>query len=212
MKLTKQGHACVRLRKNDQVIVIDPGVYTPEAGALEGAAAVLVTHEHPDHVDADRLREAQAADPALRIFANPAVAERLPGLTIQPVAHGDRFEVAGFDVRVYGERHALVHRDIPVVANTGFLVDGEVFHPGDALTVPGPPVPTLLVPCDAPWLKMAEMIDYLREVGPRRAYAIHDAYVSKIGMDKVAGFLEDEAERSGAEVRVLAPEETVDLP
>jgi L-ascorbate metabolism protein UlaG (beta-lactamase superfamily) len=212
VKLTKQGHACVRLQKDDQVIVIDPGVYTPEPGALEGAAAVLVTHEHPDHVDADRLRRAQAADPGLRILANPAVAERLADLTIERVAHGDRFDVAGFDVEVYGERHALVHRDIPVVANTGFLVDGEVFHPGDALTVPARPVPTLLVPCDAPWLKMAEMIDYLREVGPARAYAIHDAYVSEIGMGKVAGFLGDEAERAGADIRVFTPEETVDLP
>ena len=50
-------------------------------------------------------------------------------------------EAAGFDVHVYGRKHAEIHRDIPIIENTGFLVDGEVFHPGDALTVPEDPVP-----------------------------------------------------------------------
>ncbi len=81
------------------------------------------------------------------------------------VGHGDEFAAAGFDVAVYGRDHAVIHADIPVIANTGFLVDGEVFHPGDAFTVPDRRVPTLLLPVSAPWLKFAEAVDYLREVG-----------------------------------------------
>ncbi len=212
MKLTKQGHACVRLQKDDRVIVIDPGVFTPEDDALAGAEAILITHEHPDHLDADRLRRAQADDPALQIFANRAVAEQFTDLRIRQVGHEDRFSVAGFDIQVYGDLHAVVHPDIPVVANSGFLVEGEVFHPGDSFTVPGQRVPTLLTPCDAPWLKAAEMIDYLRTIAPDRAYSIHDAYVSEIGMGIVGGFLEWAAESAGADIRVFAAGETVELP
>jgi L-ascorbate metabolism protein UlaG (beta-lactamase superfamily) len=211
VKLTKKGHACVRLQKDDRVIVIDPGVYTPEADALAGAEAVLITHEHPDHLDPDRLRRAQADDPALRIFSNRAVAEQFSDLRIEQVGHEDRFTVAGFDVQVYGDLHAVVHPDIPVVANSGFLVDGEVFHPGDSFTVPGRRVPTLLTPCDAPWLKAAEMLDYLREIAPDRAYSIHDAYVSEIGMGVVGSFLSFESERTGAEIRVFETGESVRL-
>lgn len=59
-------------------------------------------------------------------------------------------------------------------------MEGSLFHPGDALTVPEAPVDTLMLPVHAPWNKIAEVIDYLREVKPRRAIDIHDAYLSDI--------------------------------
>ena len=46
MRLTKLGHACVRLDKDGAALVIDPGVWSQAAEALSGASAVLVTHEH----------------------------------------------------------------------------------------------------------------------------------------------------------------------
>ena len=49
MRFTKLGHSCVRLEKDGAVLVIDPGTFTDAAAALAGAAAVLVTHQHPDH-------------------------------------------------------------------------------------------------------------------------------------------------------------------
>jgi L-ascorbate metabolism protein UlaG (beta-lactamase superfamily) len=52
MRFTKLGHSCVRLEKDGAVLVIDPGVWTDAAAALAGAAAVMVTHEHADHLDA----------------------------------------------------------------------------------------------------------------------------------------------------------------
>jgi len=76
---------------------------------------------------------------------------------------------AGFDVHAYGHLHAVLHRDIPIVANTGFLIDGNVFHPGDSFTVPQDPVQTLLLPGAGPWLKTGEMIDYARAVSPERS-------------------------------------------
>ena len=51
MRLTKLGHACVRLDKDGAVLVIDPGAVS-DPGALAGANAVLITHEHFDHIDA----------------------------------------------------------------------------------------------------------------------------------------------------------------
>ena len=47
-----------------------------------------------------------------------------------------RFTAAGFAVKVFGEWHAKNHPDVPIVQNVGFMVDDEVFYPGDALTVP----------------------------------------------------------------------------
>ena len=190
MRLTKLTHACVRLEKDGAALVIDPGIWSGPAG-LDSAGAVLVTHEHFDHLDADALRAAMTASPDLALWTNPSVAAQFadfPG-RVHAVRHGDTFTAAGFDVQVYGEKHALLHRDIPVIDNTGFLIDGTVFHPGDALTVPQQPVPTLLLPVNAPWLKVSEMIDYVREVAPRQGYAIHDGLLNDNGLALLSTWL-----------------------
>ncbi|WP_069812440.1 MBL fold metallo-hydrolase [Streptomyces sp. TP-A0874] len=183
MQLIKKGHACIRLEKDDRTLVIDPGGFS-EADAAVGADAVLVTHEHPDHFDEPRLRAAMEASPEARIWAPRSVAGQLsaafPG-RVEAVGHGDTFTAAGFEVEVHGELHAVIHPDIPRITNVGYLLDGAVFHPGDAFTVPGRPVETLMLPVHAPWSKVSEVIDYLREVAPTRAIDVHDALLSETG-------------------------------
>lgn len=184
MQFTKLGHACARFEKDGRTLVVDPGVFT-EATALDGADAVLITHVHPDHFDPVPLRAAAEANPALQIWTNGEVAEQLAGLgagRVHRVGHGDTFTAAGFEAEVHGERHAVIHPDIPRVGNIGFFIDGVVFHPGDALTVPDRPVGNLLLPVHAPWSKVSEVIDYIRAVGADQAYAVHDAMLSPAGL------------------------------
>jgi L-ascorbate metabolism protein UlaG (beta-lactamase superfamily) len=212
MRLTKLVHACVRLEKNGAVLVIDPGAYSgPDS--MDGADAVLITHEHFDHMQPDTLRAALSGNPGLRVWAGSSVAGQFTDLgdRVRAVAHGDEFTAAGFTVHVYGSRHALLHPEIPVVENVGFLVDGEVFHPGDALTVPEDPVGTLLLPISGPWLKLSDMIDYGRAVAPQRGYAIHEALLSPIGLGLIERFLGLAAGTTGAVFSRLEPGSTVDL-
>ncbi|MER5753434.1 MBL fold metallo-hydrolase [Streptomyces sp. NPDC002088] len=206
MRITKFGHACVRLEKNGRAIVIDPGVMTPEPDALAGAEAVLVTHEHFDHFDPGRLRGCDSA-----VYTCAGVARHLSGFgeRVNVVRDGDSLSVAGFEVLVTGDKHHLSHPDVPPVDNVGFLIDGEVFHPGDALTVVD--VPTLLVPGQAPWLTLPDMIGYLRRMTPRRAYAIHDGLINEWGVRVLDDVLASEARRAGADIRRLHPGESVEL-
>lgn len=192
MRLTKRGHACVRLDGAGGTLVIDPGVFSAP-DAAEGADALLITHEHPDHFLGERVLAAAEANPALRVYANDSVASRLDmlGDRVRAVGHGDTFTVAGFDVQVHGEWHAVIHPEIPRVRNVGYLVDNAVFHPGDAFTVPDQPVGTLLIPAHAPWSKIGEIIDYVREVRPVRALPIHDGALNDRGTMLVDGLLTD---------------------
>ncbi|MFE2261336.1 MBL fold metallo-hydrolase [Streptomyces griseosporeus] len=211
MKLTKMSHACVRLEKDGRTLVVDPGAFS-EPDAAVGAHAILVTHEHPDHFDEGRLRAALEAEPAAEIWTLKAVAEQLaaafPG-RVHTVGHGDTFTAAGFDVQVHGELHAVIHPDIPRITNVGYLIDGgKVFHPGDALTVPGVSVETLMLPVHAPWNKISEVIDYVREVAPHRSYDIHDALLTDLARpvyDRQIGAL------GGAEHLRLTPGDAAEL-
>jgi L-ascorbate metabolism protein UlaG (beta-lactamase superfamily) len=213
MKLTKFIHACVRLEKGDSALVIDPGSFSEES-ALDGANTVLITHEHFDHVEPDRLRRAAEANPSLEIWTNESVAALLTDVPakVQVVRHGDAFDTAGFGVKVIGERHAPVHPDIPIIRNIGFWVDEEVFYPGDAFTPPGVEVSTLLAPTNAPWMKGVEMIAYLREIRPARAFSMHDGLLNDIGLGIIDGWLELESDKQKADMRRLKPGESVTLP
>lgn len=141
------------------------------------------------------------------------MAEHLEGIraSVRIVGEGEAFDAAGFDVRVYGELHALVNPGWPRVANVGFLVDGSVFHPGDAYTVPDVEVGTLLLPTNGPWLKATELLDFVREVAPGRAYSVHDGFLNDAGLGLVDRLLDYLAEDRDADIRRLVPGESVEL-
>jgi len=213
MRFTKLGHSCVRLEKDGAVLVIDPGSFSDAPAALAGAAAVLVTHEHPDHLDTAAITAALAGNPDLRMWTTASVSAQFSDFAgqVHAVHHGDALEIAGFSVHVYGEKHALIHRDIPLVENSCFLIDGEVFHPGDSFTIPEDPVSTLLLPLSAPWLKAGEMIDYFRAVAPARGYAIHDAILNEAGLGLMSRMMSLAAAPSGAPVARLEPGTSLEL-
>ncbi|CAM5624343.1 MBL fold metallo-hydrolase OS=Kitasatospora aureofaciens OX=1894 GN=GCM10010502_11470 PE=4 SV=1 [Kitasatospora aureofaciens] len=213
MRITKFGHACVRVQHDDTTLIVDPGAFTDPA-ALAGADAVLITHEHMDHFEESRLRAAMEADPALRVWTNGAVAAQLEGLgqRVTEVGEGDAFEIGGVGVSVHGEWHAVIHPDVPRVKNIGFLFDGRLFHPGDAFTVPPHAVDTLLLPLAGPWSKASEVVDYVRESGPRQAVPVHEATLSPIGHMVATRLLgPDGPGTGGAELVVLGESESLDL-
>jgi L-ascorbate metabolism protein UlaG (beta-lactamase superfamily) len=197
MRITKFTHACVRLERDGRVLVIDPGTWS-EPGALLGADAVLITHEHVDHIDVLRLRGL-----GVPIYA-PADAV-IDGLAVTPVSAGESFTAAGFEVSAFGGRHAFIYDGKPDCANLCYLVDGVVYHPGDSLHRPGRPVETLLVPLHGSWLKTVEAIDFVREVKPERAFGIHEAQLNDRGLGAVNAWI---TEHGGTAYRFLAPRET----
>src|SRR3954469_11345834 len=182
MQLTKYGHSCVRIEDGGRSLVLDPGAFSDLDAALDGAHAVLITHEHRDHVDADRLCAAAQADPRLRIWAPRPVAEQLVGLgeQVAEVGPGESFQAAGFDVRTFGGQHALIHPLIPIVANVGYLIGDAVYHPGDSFVVPPSPVQTRLSRAGAPWPKLPEVPDLVIAVRAPKALPIHDGIVNDL--------------------------------
>ena len=213
MELTKFGHACVRLDDGERRLVIDPGVFT-DPSAADGAQAILVTHEHPDHFSEATLRAAAEANPELEFWTNASVAAQLDGLggRLHTVGEGDAFTAAGFEIRAYGTWHAVIHPEIPRIHNVGYLVDGTVFHPGDALTVPEEAeVDTLLLPVHAPWSNIGQLIDYVRAVHAKRAYAVHDSLLTPIGLGMVGGLLGERGPGTGTPYTHLEIGESVSV-
>ncbi|WP_433824705.1 MBL fold metallo-hydrolase [Actinoplanes sp. CA-015351] len=183
MELTKHAHACVTFTDGGRTLLVDPGTFTPNAADLIAAAdAVLITHEHFDHLDEAALAAELDKRPDLPVFGPAAIAAKLGGRAAAVTA-GDRITPAGFEVSVHGGRHALIHADIPVIDNVGYLVEGRVFHPGDSYEVPEVAVETLLLPTSGPWTKFGEAADFVRAVRPSRVIQVHELMLSELGQN-----------------------------
>jgi L-ascorbate metabolism protein UlaG (beta-lactamase superfamily) len=186
MLLTKFTHSCVRISDEGRALVIDPGSFSEVETALAEVDAVLITHEHPDHVDAERLAAIATANRDLRIWAPKAVTDQLSAVAaladrLTAVGPGEEFTAGGFPIRTFGGQHALIHSSIPVVSNVAYLVDGAVYHPGDSYVVPTAAVELALIPINAPWAKIAETMDFAVALRAPRAIGIHDALLSDAG-------------------------------
>ncbi len=184
MRITKFGHACVRIESGSTTVVVDPGGWT-EREAVEGATAVLVTHEHPDHLDADNLRAAGAPVYTIAAVAKQ-LAEEAPDVAgrVTVVTPGEELDL-GLPVHVVGEKHAVIHPELQHFDNSGYLLEVEgrrLFHPGDALTELPDGVDLLFLPVHAPWSRVSDVIDYGRAVGAPLSVAIHDGLLNERGL------------------------------
>ena len=163
-------------------MLFDPGSFAHGFEGITGLSAILITHQHPDHVDIARLPSLLEGNPDAALYADPQTTVQL-GEPCQAVHVGDELQIGELIVRAVGGRHAVIHPEIPVIENISYLVGdadhrARLMHPGDALFVPDEAVDVLAAPAAAPWMKISEAVDYLRAVAPARAVPIHQGVVA----------------------------------
>lgn len=210
MDLTHFGHSCLLAEFGVARLLFDPGTFSHGFEGITGLSAILITHQHPDHADPQRLPALVAANPQAALYADPQTAALLGG-DWRAVQVGDEFTVDGLNIRGAGGRHAVIHPEIPVIDNISYLVgDGahaaRLMHPGDALFVPDEPVQVLATPAAAPWMKISEAVDYLRAVAPRHAVPIHQGIIAPEARGIFYGRL---SEMTDTDFRVLTEENSV---
>jgi L-ascorbate metabolism protein UlaG (beta-lactamase superfamily) len=208
MKLTHLGHACLLVETGDARLLVDPGTMS-QFDDVTDLTAVLVTHQHPDHLDVAKVAGILARNPGARLVVDPDTVTAVEGLPDAVVARpGERLTFGRTTVDVHGGQHAAVYGEVPGCTNSAYLVDdGALFHPGDSFAAPPGPVDVLAVAIDGPWLKIAEAIDYVHAVKPRVVVPIHEGETTD--PKKYAGMLA--AFTPEGVVRHLTPDRSVRL-
>jgi L-ascorbate metabolism protein UlaG (beta-lactamase superfamily) len=218
MQLTHFGHSCLlaTFRDNatagDTAVLFDPGVFSHGFEGITGLSAILITHQHPDHIDTARIPALVDGNRDAALYADPQTAAQL-GSPWQPVHPGDEFSVGHLRVRGVGGVHAVIHPEIPLIDNISYLLgDGghpaRLMHPGDALFIPRVPVDVLALPAAAPWMKISEGIEYLRAVNPQRAIPIHQGIVNPVAYSI---YYQRYAEMGSADFQVLKAENATEF-
>lgn len=183
MKITKLEHAFVTIEVDGKTLVIDPGKFSSDLPALTGVVGIVLTHEHDDHTYPPHITAIRSSFPDVPIWttagAHAVLAEA--GITSTVVAPGDTASAGPFALAFYGGRHAIIHSSIPQIDNIGVSVDDRFFYAGDSFALPGHRVEVLAVPSSAPWLKVAEVMDYVDAIHPSVTFPTHDALWSPPG-------------------------------
>ncbi|GAB3602292.1 MBL fold metallo-hydrolase [Kineococcus gypseus] len=197
MRITRYGHSCLLVETARARVLLDPGAFSSGWEELTGLDAVLLTHQHPDHVDVEKLPQLLESDDGAALHAEPETAASLRGAGIEAVAlrAGSSLVLGDLTVEAVGGEHALIHPDVPRVGNVGLLLRAEgeptVFHPGDSYATVPAGVDVLALPLSAPWAASREMVDFVRAVRPATGFAIHDALLTDAGRGLYAGQAED---------------------
>jgi L-ascorbate metabolism protein UlaG (beta-lactamase superfamily) len=190
MRLTHLGHSCLLVESAQVRVLLDPGGFSAGFEHLVGLDAVVITHQHPDHVDIGRLPGVLAANPDAVLLVEPETADQLGSRTDLPVpvtrfSTGDELTLGGARLTAVGGVHAVIHPEVPLVGNVGLLIraDGEptLFHPGDSYDTAPPGVDVLALPLNAPWAKVSETVQFTRAVAPGRFLPIHDGLLTPSG-------------------------------
>ena len=210
MKITKFTHACLKIENEGSTLWIDPGNFSEDFIASK-AEAVVITHLHDDHCHKPNIERLLNLNSDIKLFSTSEVAEKLDGLDVTVVRHGDFHEVKGFQLEFFGDMHQEIHRSIPLVQNTGVMVNQKFYYPGDSYTAPEYRPDVLAVPSSAPWLKIAEVIDFLNTVKPRRAFPTHNALLSEIGHNLQNSRIKQVVEDNEGEFTYLTPGESLEL-
>lgn len=175
MIITKFGHCCLLVEVGGVRILTDPGNYT-ETPMATGIDAVLITHEHPDHCHIESLSIVLAKNPEAKVITHAGVGKMFDAanITWELIADGEQIMLGGVEIQSFGTKHACIHHDLPPVQNTGFLIAGKLFYPGDAFHNPNKEIAVLALPVAGPWMKLEEAIEYAKLLKPQVVFPVHD--------------------------------------
>ncbi len=184
MRISKYIHSCLLIEKGADKILFDPGRFSFIEGLVkpeqfEHLSAIVITHQHPDHIDDEALAKILGNNASAVVLANTEIRTRLAQKEIvtEVFETGSR-QLGSFTLAAFDAPHAPLLNATPP-QNTAYLVDNSFLHPGDSFSDSLNAVKNTIVlalPVMAPWNTELEVAAFAGRIRPRQVIPIHDGY------------------------------------
>jgi len=179
MKIKKLGHCCFVAEPKEGIrVMTDPGAFSTMQTEEKNISAVLITHEHQDHLHIDSLKKVLENNPTAIVITNTAVGKLLDeaGVKYTKIEEGQRYDLNGINISGFGNLHAEIYQTYGQVQNTGYMIN-NLCYPGDAFSYPDVHVDILALPVTGPWMRVKDAVDYAKNINPRVVFPVHDAHI-----------------------------------
>ena len=211
MKVTKLEHATLVLEQAGKTLILDPGFYTRPMEGFQNVVAIVITHNHDDHVHEDQIARIVRDNPDVVILGTKEVADRLASFGAKSVTHGDHHQLGPFTAEFFGDLHIEIHRSIPIIQNCGVIINDVLYYPGDSYTQPDRKVHYLACPSSAPWLKIGDVMDFVAAVKPDNSFPTHNIHLSEQGHQMNNSRIKQVTEEHGGTFSYHLPGESFEL-
>lgn len=181
VKITKLGHSCLLVKTPDRVGLFDPGVWSEafDIDQIEHVDRLIITHAHPDHMDAAKIKQVVEKFPDVHIVCSQSVSKALNAAGISAVFRESTECTSPFESP---HDPALPFLGVEVPENTAYHFKGVITHPGDNNS-PTETMPILAMPFISPWGKSRDAVDACVRLKPKYVISIHDWHLSDAGRD-----------------------------
>ncbi len=209
MKITKYEHACLDVTEGSNRLIICPGVFTTSLTDFTNITAVVITHVHGDHLDPSKIDKIIENNPDVNIYTTEEASKEIKS-NVKIVNNGQEIEVGDFKLSFYGEMHAEIDPQTPLVENIGVLINDALYYPGDSFTECPKSFKVLAIPASAPWLRVGQTIPLIESSQCDMVFPTHNALLSDIGHQTTNTWLQKFSERCGKQFKFINPGESIE--
>lgn len=182
VKKFPQSHLVITSDQGKKLI-IDPGYLTFKDGKFKpeefmGADVYLITHQHEDHLGSETIKDI-VRDTV--VLGNADVTKKLREIgveNIKEIKNLEELEIEGFKIKAVDLPHFQKEGTV-MPQNTGFLIDGVFFHPGDGDKAPEITSPNAAIPIGGATITFDTALEFIKLIGAKVVIPIHyDVYQS----------------------------------
>ena len=190
MKVKKFPQSHLVISKNGKTLIIDPGYITFDPSIMDSASSpqgsgqvykvadfqnadvYLITHQHEDHLGSETIKEVAGNKPVLGNFDVVNKLKEAGVEVAREIKNLEEIEIEGFKIKAVDLPH-FKKEGVKMPPNTGFLIDGVFFHPGDGDKAPEIISPNAAVPIAGATITYDSALEFIKGIKAKVVIPIH---------------------------------------
>ncbi len=202
MEITKLVHSCLLIESNGKKILVDPGIYSWQDEKVKGINfsgihAVVITHNHPDHLNEDFAKVVAQASPGAKWQGTQQAIDQLKAIGIEGSTASD-----DEDIQFVDSKHAdLSPWFDEQPEHTSYVLFGDLLISGDCQSLASSHGARILAAAvnGGPWgavVGFAKMIESMKD-RPEIVIPLHDWHWNESAREAIYAKLPEVMEKFG---------------